>query len=134
MVTAAKLRRDSSFSDVESGNVNSKLGGHALPGGAVILKAYESLVDKTLDSLKKHLPYDGLYFDIHGAMSVTGLEDPEGDFIERIRKVVGTKTIISTQKIGYSTTMLFAAAVAFLLSSVISASLTSYTSATAILR
>lgn len=72
------------------------LGGHALPGGAVTRHAYESLVNKTLDSLKKHLPYDGLYFDIHGAMSVTGLEDPEGDFIERIRKVVGTKTIIST--------------------------------------
>ncbi len=51
---------------------------------------------KTLDSLKKHLPLDGLYFDIHGAMSVTGTDDPEGDFIERIRKVIGTKTIIST--------------------------------------
>lgn len=70
--------------------------GHALPGGAVTKEAYESLVRKTLDSLKKHLPYDGLYFDIHGAMSVVGMEDPEGDFIVRIRKVVGTKTLIST--------------------------------------
>jgi len=70
--------------------------GHALPGGAATREAYESLVGKTLDSLKKHLPYDGLYFDIHGAMSVVGLEDPEGDFIERIRKVVGKKTMIST--------------------------------------
>lgn len=70
--------------------------GHALPGGAVTHEAYESLVSKTLDSLQKHLPYDGLFFDIHGAMSVVGLEDPEGDFIERIRKVVGDKTIIST--------------------------------------
>jgi microcystin degradation protein MlrC len=70
--------------------------GHALPGGTVTREAYESLVRKTLDSLKKHGPYDGLYFDIHGAMSVIGLEDPEGDFIARIRKVVGKKTIIST--------------------------------------
>ena len=70
--------------------------GHALPGGAVTREAYESLVNKTLDSLKKHLPYDGLFFDIHGAMSVTGLDDPEGDFITRIRAVIGTKTIIST--------------------------------------
>ncbi len=70
--------------------------GHALPGGTVTRKAYESLVGKTLDSLRKHLPYDGLYFDIHGAMSVVGLDDPEGDFIVRIRKVVGKKTIIST--------------------------------------
>src|SRR5215217_4018154 len=72
------------------------LHGHALPGGAVTREAYESLVNKTLDSLKKHLPYDGLFFDIHGAMSVVGLDDPEGDFIIRIRKVIGTKTIIST--------------------------------------
>ncbi|MBE7176086.1 MAG: M81 family metallopeptidase [Mucilaginibacter polytrichastri] len=70
--------------------------GKSLPGGAVTREAYESLVGKTLDSLKKHLPYDGLYFDIHGAMSVVGLDDPEGDFISRIRKVIGYKTIIST--------------------------------------
>ena len=70
--------------------------GKSLPGGAVTRQAYESLVNKTLDSLKKHGPYDGLFFDIHGAMSVVGLDDPEGDFIVRIRKVVGKKTIIST--------------------------------------
>jgi microcystin degradation protein MlrC len=70
--------------------------GHALPGGTVTRAAYESLVKQTLDMLQKNLPYDGLYFDIHGAMSVVGLDDPEGDFIQRIRKVIGTKTIIST--------------------------------------
>ena len=70
--------------------------GHSLPGGAVTRAAYESLVKKTLDSLKAHLPYDGIFFDIHGAMSVVGLDDPEGDFIIRIRKLVGTKTLIST--------------------------------------
>ena len=67
-----------------------------MPGGAVTREAYESLVNKTLDSLRKNLPYDGLWFDIHGAMSVVGLDDPEGDFIVRIRDVVGKKTIIST--------------------------------------
>src|SRR5579862_7037314 len=72
------------------------LEGHALPGGAVTREAYESLVNKTLDSLRKNGPYDGLFFDIHGAMSVVGLDDPEGDFIVRIRRVVGTKTLIST--------------------------------------
>jgi microcystin degradation protein MlrC len=70
--------------------------GKSLPGGAVTRDAYESLVKQTLDSLKKNGPYDGLFFDIHGAMSVVGLEDPEGDFIVRIRKVVGNKTLIST--------------------------------------
>ena len=70
--------------------------GDALPGGIVSRKAYESLVNKTLNSLKKNGPYDGLFFDIHGAMSVVGLDDPEGDFIIRIRKVVGKQTLIST--------------------------------------
>ncbi|MDJ1503091.1 M81 family metallopeptidase [Xanthocytophaga agilis] len=70
--------------------------GKSLPGGAVTREAYESLVQKTLDSLQKNGPYDGLFLDIHGAMSVVGLDDPEGDFITRIRKVIGTKTLIST--------------------------------------
>ena len=70
--------------------------GNSLPGGAVTREAYESLVNKILDSLKKNGPYDGLFLDIHGAMSVVGLDDPEGDLIVRIRKVVGKKTIIST--------------------------------------
>jgi microcystin degradation protein MlrC len=72
------------------------LRGHALPGGIVTREAYESLVTETLDMLKKNLPYDGLFFDIHGAMSVVGLDDPEGDFIVRVRDLVGKNTIIST--------------------------------------
>lgn len=70
--------------------------GRALPGGVVTREAYESLMTKMLTRLKQNLPYDGLFFDIHGAMSVVGLDDPEGDMIERIRKVVGYETLIST--------------------------------------
>lgn len=70
--------------------------GRSLPGGIVTREAYESLMKKMLEGLKKNLPYDGLFFDIHGAMSVVGLDDPEGDMIIRIREVVGYKTIIST--------------------------------------
>ena len=72
------------------------LTGHALPGGTVTREAYESLVGKMLGLLAAGLPYDGLFFDIHGAMSVLGLDDPEGDLIERVRAVVGKKTLIST--------------------------------------
>ena len=72
------------------------LRGHALPGGTVTRQAYNSLVSKTLKKLEDNLPYDGLFFDIHGAMSVEGIDDPEGDFIKRIRKVVGYNTLIST--------------------------------------
>ena len=72
------------------------LQGHALPGGMVTREAYDSLLKKTLDMLKTNLPYDGLFLDIHGAMSVEGLDDPEGDFIVRVREVVGPETLIST--------------------------------------
>lgn len=70
--------------------------GKSLPGGTVTREAYESLVKQTLDRLKANLPYDGLYFDLHGAMSVVGLDDPEGDFINRVREVIGNKTLVST--------------------------------------
>ena len=42
------------------------------------------------------MPYDGLFFDIHGAMSVQGIDDAEGDFIQKIRALIGSKTLIST--------------------------------------
>lgn len=72
------------------------LRGHALPGGIVTREAYESLVGKTIEMLEANGPYDGIFFDIHGAMSVEGLEDPEGDMISRIRSAVGYEPIIST--------------------------------------
>jgi microcystin degradation protein MlrC len=72
------------------------LRGRSLPGGTVTREAYEALVTETLEMLKKNAPYDGLFFDIHGAMSVVGLDDPEGDFILRIREVIGKETLIST--------------------------------------
>lgn len=70
--------------------------GKSLPGGTVTREAYESLVSKTLKMLEENKPYDGLFFDIHGAMSVVGLDDPEGDLIKRIREVVGTDVLVST--------------------------------------
>ena len=70
--------------------------GKAIPGGIVTREAYESMVQQTLDMLKENLPYDGLFLDIHGAMSVVGLDDPEGDLIIRIREVIGKETLIST--------------------------------------
>ena len=68
----------------------------ALPGGVVSKESYESMVLQIIELTKQTLPLDGLFFDIHGAMNVEGMDDPEGDFIERIRSVIGNKTIIST--------------------------------------
>lgn len=68
----------------------------ASPGGALTRETYESLIHQILDQLKANAPYDALFFDIHGAMSVDGLDDPEGDFILRIRQLIGNEPIIST--------------------------------------
>ena len=68
----------------------------ATPGGVVTREAYNSLVGQILEQLKVNLPYDGLYLDIHGAMSVEGMDDPEGDFLKQVRDLVGNETMIST--------------------------------------
>lgn len=68
----------------------------ATPGGALTLETYESLTGQILERLKANAPYDALFFDIHGAMSVVGLDDPEGDFIEKVRGVIGKDALIST--------------------------------------
>lgn len=68
----------------------------ATPGGIVTRECYDSLVNGILEELKKNMPYDALFFDIHGAMSVVGLDDPEGDFIIKVREVVGNDVLMST--------------------------------------
>lgn len=68
----------------------------ATPGGAVTRETYEKFVNIILDSLRANLPIDGLVYDIHGAMSVVGLDDPEGDMIKRIREVIGPDVVVTT--------------------------------------
>ena len=68
----------------------------ATPGGIVTRETYELLVGKTLDLIKANMPYDAFFYHIHGAMSVVGLDDPEGDFLERIRGIIGNDPIVST--------------------------------------
>lgn len=68
----------------------------ATPGGAITKETYESLTTQILDQLKVNAPYDALAFIIHGAMSVVGMDDPEGDFILRVREVIGKDALIST--------------------------------------
>lgn len=68
----------------------------ATPGGAVTRETYEKFVGIILDSLRANLPLDGLVYDIHGAMSVVGLDDPEGDMLKRIREVVGNDVVVAT--------------------------------------
>ena len=61
----------------------------AVPGGPVSRATYEAFKVEFLDLLKASLPVDGLYLAMHGAMTVEGLDDAEGDWISAARAVVG---------------------------------------------
>ena len=68
------------------------------PGGMVNRKTYEYLRDEILNQLNKALaegPIDGVIMCLHGAMVADGYIDPEGDFIERVRKLIGDEVVIS---------------------------------------
>jgi microcystin degradation protein MlrC len=67
----------------------------SLPGGAVTEAAYVELSEEILTRLRETAPLDGLFFDIHGAMSVVGREDAEAGFIEDIRAVIGPDVLVS---------------------------------------
>ncbi|KAA2262718.1 M81 family metallopeptidase [Solihabitans fulvus] len=67
----------------------------ALPGGAVDPEAYRLWRTEILDELVKAGPFDGMLLDIHGAMSVVGLDDAEGDLVTAIRSVLGPEPFVS---------------------------------------
>jgi len=68
----------------------------AIPGGPVATDSYKAMKAELLERLQRALPLDGFFYDIHGAMTVIGLDDAEGDLITAIRAVVGPGCIIST--------------------------------------
>lgn len=70
--------------------------GKALPGGAVTASAYADLSDELIVRIKEFGPLDGLWYDIHGAMTVDGVDDAEAELLARIRRTVGADTIVST--------------------------------------
>jgi len=67
----------------------------ALPGGAVERDFYQSVKTELLQRLRAALPLDGVLLDIHGAMSVVGMTDAEGELAGAVRDVVGSDALIS---------------------------------------
>ena len=67
----------------------------AIPGGQVEAKVYEEMKAELLDRVREALPLDGFFFDVHGAMSVIGMDDAEGDLAASIRELVRDGCIIS---------------------------------------
>lgn len=69
--------------------------GRALPGGAVDTATYRRMKDAILAGIRKQGPFDGFFFDIHGAMSVVGLQDAEADLAAAVRAELGPDTLVS---------------------------------------
>lgn len=67
----------------------------AIPGGPVDAATYQRFKVELLDRLKASLPLDGFFFDIHGAMTVVGMDDAEGDLATAIREAAGPECVIS---------------------------------------
>lgn len=74
--------------------------GRSLPGGAVDPEVYRSLRDEIVrriaEETAEHGPFDGFFLDIHGAMSVLGMDDAEGDLATAVRAALGEDTLVST--------------------------------------
>jgi len=67
----------------------------ALPGGAIERPFYEAIKTELLDGLRAALPLDGVFLDLHGAMTVEGLTDAEADLASAVRAIVGQDCLIS---------------------------------------
>ncbi|MET0475556.1 MAG: M81 family metallopeptidase [Mycobacterium sp.] len=70
--------------------------GKALPGGIVTAGAFDALGDEIIERLAALPRLDGLWYDIHGAMTVEGIDDAEVVLLQRIRETVGADVLIST--------------------------------------
>ena len=69
----------------------------AEPGGLIQRQTYEHLRDEILAQLGAALPVDGVILGLHGAMVAQGYDDCEGDFLERLRALVGPHTLIACE-------------------------------------
>jgi Uncharacterized conserved protein len=80
----------------EAAEWHGALVGKALPGGMVTADAFSLLSNELIERLQAMPRLDGLLYDIHGAMTVEGLDDAESLLLDRVRAVVGPHVVIST--------------------------------------
>ncbi|BCH56073.1 M81 family metallopeptidase [Agrobacterium vitis] len=67
------------------------------PAGLVNRQTYESLRDEILDQLTAALPVNAVVLGLHGAMVADGYLDPEGDFLSRIRAIIGPDVLLAAE-------------------------------------
>ncbi|SHI45264.1 Microcystin degradation protein MlrC, contains DUF1485 domain [Tessaracoccus bendigoensis DSM 12906] len=70
--------------------------GRSFPGGAVVPAKFREMSQAIVDGILADGPFDALFFDIHGAMSVVDLQDAEGVLATAVREAIGEEALIST--------------------------------------
>jgi len=68
----------------------------AIPSGIVTASAYSQIEHQMLTLLQQEKTLDGLLLALHGAMVVEGLQDPEEQYMNKIRSIVGNIPIVIT--------------------------------------
>lgn len=63
----------------------------ASPSAHVTQDAYERIAGMIVEGVRRALPLDAVYLDLHGAMVAEHLDDGEGELLARVRAVVGTE-------------------------------------------
>ncbi|KIW89098.1 uncharacterized protein Z519_10583 [Cladophialophora bantiana CBS 173.52] len=90
------IRKDASLGKIA--DWHGALIGHALPGGIVTRASFEELTCEIIDRLRaivSSTTIHGLWYDIHGAMCVEGIDDSEAELLLRIRQVIGHDVVVS---------------------------------------
>src|SRR5699024_6905478 len=70
----------------------------SIPGGQVLGEVYAGFRERMVRGLAELVAdggVDGVYLDIHGAMSVVGRDDAEGDLVTALRHVVGPEVLVA---------------------------------------
>src|SRR3989304_10251682 len=70
-------------------------GAAASPSAQVTTDAFERIVGELISRLKKQLPVDGVYLDLHGAMVTEAHDDGEGEILRRVREAVGPRVPVA---------------------------------------
>jgi len=71
--------------------------GWAVPYGPMPSNTYVKIKTQILEDFSKELSsIDGIYLALHGSMVVEGEPDPEGDLIEAVKKLAGTRLVVVT--------------------------------------
>lgn len=85
------------MSDPEFGDLRPVPLAHfrALPGGIIRRRDYETMKAEILGRLDDADPPGAFYFDVHGAMSVEGLDDAEADLLSSIRQRLPPSALVT---------------------------------------